>query len=108
MTKRRAASSARPAGRGAGSATAVVVGEGSQGPRLYEYAEVPVWFCEDELPGPPERLLVRRSLGQAAELKYHRANAPATVPLDKLAQVRGTRWTIEEDIQGGQGGMRPG
>jgi SRSO17 transposase len=81
----------------------VVVGEGSQGPRLYEYAELPVWFCEDELPGPPERLLVRRSLGQAAELKYHRSNAPATVPLEKLAQVRGTRWTIEEDFQSGKG-----
>jgi SRSO17 transposase len=81
----------------------LMVGEGSQGPRLYEYAEVPVWLCEDELPGPPERLLVRRSLGQSAELKYHRANAPATVPLEKLAQVRGTRWTIEEDIQAGKG-----
>jgi SRSO17 transposase len=81
----------------------VVVGEGSQGPRLYEYAEVPVWFCEGELPGPPERLLVRRSLGQSAELKYHRANAPAAVPLEKLAQVRGSRWTIEEDIQSGKG-----
>ena len=81
----------------------VLVGEGSQGPRLYEYAEVAVWFCEDELPGPAERLLVRRSLGQAAELKYHRAWAAAPVPLTKLAQVRGTRWTIEEDIQSGKG-----
>jgi SRSO17 transposase len=81
----------------------VVVGEGSQGPRLYEYAEVPVWFCEDELPAPAERLLVRRSLSQSAELKYHRSNAPATVPLEKVAQVRGSRWTIEEDIQAGKG-----
>ena len=81
----------------------VVVGEGSQGPRLYEYAEVEVWFCEDELPGPAERLLVRRSLGQSAEWKYHRANAPASVPLEKLTQVRGSRWTIEEDIQCGKG-----
>lgn len=81
----------------------VVVGEGSQGPRMYEYAEVAVWLCEDELPGPPERLLVRRSLGQSAEWKYHRAHAAATVSLEKLAQVRGTRWTIEEDIQCGKG-----
>jgi SRSO17 transposase len=81
----------------------VVVGEGSQGPRLYEYAEVAVWFCEDRLPGPPERLLVRRSLGQSAEWKYHRAFASSPVPLEKLAQVRGTRWTIEEDIQCGKG-----
>jgi SRSO17 transposase len=84
----------------------VVVGEGSQGPRLYEYAEIAVWLCEDELPGPAERLLVRRPLGQLAamkEWKYHRSNAPAVVSLDKVAQVRGTRWTIEEDIQCGKG-----
>lgn len=84
----------------------VVVGEGSQGPRLYEYAEVAVWLCEDELPGPAERLLVRRPVGQLAaqkEWKYHRSNAPAVVSLDKVAQVRGTRWTIEEDIQCGKG-----
>lgn len=81
----------------------LVVGEGSQGPRLYEYAEVPVWFCADELPGPPERLLIRRSLGQSPEWKYQRSNAPATAPLEKVAQVRGTRWTIEEDIASAQG-----
>jgi len=81
----------------------VAVGEGSQGPRLYEYAELPVWLCEGELPGPPERLLVRRSLGQSPEWKYHRSNAPAEVPLAKLAQVRGSRWTIEEDIQSAKG-----
>jgi SRSO17 transposase len=81
----------------------VVVGEGSQGPRMYEYAEVPVWFREDELPGPPERLLIRRSLGQSPEWKYHRSNAPASVALEKVAQVRGTRWTIEEDSASAKG-----
>jgi SRSO17 transposase len=81
----------------------ISVGEGSQGPRLYEYAQVWVWFREEGLPGPKERLLVRRSLGQSAELKYHRSNAPAEVPLAKLAEVRGRRWTIEEDIQCGKG-----
>ncbi len=84
----------------------VVVGDGSQGPRMYEYAEVSVWFCEDELPGPAERLFVRRPLGQVAdrkEWKYHRSNAPVDVPLGKVARVRGTRWTIEEDIRCGKG-----
>jgi len=76
---------------------------GSQGPLMYEYAEVPVWFCEEGLPGPAERLLVRRTLGQSPELKYHRTNAPFTAPLTKLAQVRATRWTIEENIQTGKG-----
>lgn len=81
----------------------VRVAEGSQGPRVYEYAEVGVWFSEEGLPGPKERLLVRRSIAQQAELKYHRSNAATEVPLGKLAAVRGTRWTIEEDIQSGKG-----
>jgi SRSO17 transposase len=81
----------------------VNVGEGSQGPRLYEYAEVWVWFSEEGLPGPRERLVVRRSLGQTPEVKYHRSNAPDAIPLGKLALVRGCRWTIEEDIQIGKG-----
>jgi SRSO17 transposase len=84
----------------------VVVGEGSQGPRLYEYAAVAVWLCEDELPGPAERLLVRRPVGPSAALtewKHHRSNAPAAVTREQVAQVRGTRWTIEEDIPCGQG-----
>ncbi len=81
----------------------ITVAEGSQGPRVYEYAEVWVWFSEEGLPGPRERLLVRRSLGQEPELKYHRANAPPEVPLTKVAQVRATRWTIEEDIQSAKG-----
>jgi len=81
----------------------LVIAEGSQGPRMYEYAQLWVWFSEGGLPGPRERLLVRRSLGQSQELKYHRSNAPAEVELLKLAQVRGCRWTIEEDIQSGKG-----
>ena len=81
----------------------LTVAEGSQGPLVYEYSQVWVWFSEEGLPGPRERLLVRRSLGQEPELKYHRSNAVAEVALLKLAQVRATRWTIEEDIQSAKG-----
>jgi len=81
----------------------LTVAEGVQGPRVYEYAEAWVWFSEEGLPGPRERLLVRRALGQEPELKHHRSNAPADVPLLKLAQVRATRWTIEEDVKSGKG-----
>lgn len=87
----------------AGAWVRLTVAEGSQGPLVYEYAETWVWFSEGGLPGPRERLLVRRSLGQEAELKYHRSNAPAKVTLLKLAQVRAMRWTIEEDIESGKG-----
>jgi SRSO17 transposase len=81
----------------------ITVAQGSQGPLVYEYAEMWVWFSEGGLPGPRERLLVRRSLGQEPELKCHRSNAPADVPLKKLSEVRATRWTIEEDIQSAKG-----
>lgn len=81
----------------------VVVAEGSQGPRIYEYACLWVWFSEEGLPSGPERLLVRRSLGQQAELKYHRSNAPAAVPLEKLAAVRGGHWCVEQSFQAAKG-----
>lgn len=81
----------------------IVVAEGSQGPRIYEYACLWVWFSEEGLPSGPERLLVRRSLGQQAELKYHRSNAPAEVPLEKLAQVRGGHWSVEQSFQAAKG-----
>jgi SRSO17 transposase len=81
----------------------VTVAEGSQGPRVFEYAQLPVWFSEDGLPSGPERLLVRRSLGQEPELKYHRTNAPVEVPLQRLAEVRAKRWSIEQDIQNAKG-----
>ncbi len=81
----------------------LTVAEGSQGPRLCEYAALWVWFSEEGLPSARERLLVRRSLGQQAELKYHRSNAPAEIPLEKLAQVRGGHWSVEQSFQAAKG-----
>jgi len=41
----------------------ITVSEGSQGPIVYEYAELVVWFSEEGNPAPEaERLLIRRSL----------------------------------------------
>jgi SRSO17 transposase len=81
----------------------IVVAEGSQGPRIYEYAFVWVWFSEEGLPSMPERLLVRRSLGQQAEVKYHRSNAPAEILLAKLAGIRGEHWSVEQSFQAAKG-----
>src|SRR5436305_6554805 len=81
----------------------IIVAEGSQGPRIYEYAELWVWFSEEGLPSGRERLLVRRSLGQQAEVKYHRSNAPAEIPLEKLAQVRGSHWSVEQSFEAAKG-----
>jgi SRSO17 transposase len=81
----------------------IVVAEGSQGPRIYEYASLWVWFSEEGLPSERERLLVRRSLNQEAEVKYHRSNAPAEILLAKLAQVRGGHWSVEQSFEAGKG-----
>jgi SRSO17 transposase len=81
----------------------VRVAQGSQGPLIYEYARVRAWFSEEGLPSGPERLLVRRGPGQEPELKYHRTNAPAGVPLPELAGIRSRRWSIEQDFQNAKG-----
>ena len=82
----------------------MTVSEGSQGPIMYEYAAMTVWFSEQGYPTEePERLLVRRSLNQEAEVKYHRSNAPSKVGLQRLAEQRACRWSIEEDIKAGKG-----
>jgi hypothetical protein len=80
------------------------VADGSQGPIVYEYAEMTVWFSEEGAPtSESERLLVRRSCTQEAEVKYHRSNASPKVTLQRLAAQRSCRWTIEQDIQAGKG-----
>jgi SRSO17 transposase len=82
----------------------MTVAEGSQGPRVYDYAEMVAWFSEEGVPAPTfERLLVRRSLGQEPELKYQRSNAPMQIKLQRLTAVGGSRWTIEQDFQAGKG-----
>jgi SRSO17 transposase len=82
----------------------IKVAEGSQGPRLYEFAELTVWFSVEGLPADePERLLIRRSLGQDPEFKFQRSNAPSSVPRQKLAEVGGCRWRVEQNFQCGKG-----
>ncbi len=86
----------------------LTVAEGSQGPRVYEYAEVwAVWFSEEELPGPRGAAAGAAIVGpvgshEGAEIPPLERARPR-VPLLKLAQVRATRWTIEEDIKSGKG-----
>lgn len=82
----------------------ITVSQGSQGSIVYEYAELWVWFSEEGYPAESaERFLVRRSLKQDGELKHHRSNAPRKVGLQRVAEQRACRWTIEEDIKAGKG-----
>jgi SRSO17 transposase len=82
----------------------ITVSEGSQGPIVYEYAEMTVWFSEEGYPADQaEKLLIRRTMNQDAELKYHRSNAPPKVSLQRLAEQRACRWSIEDDIKASKG-----
>lgn len=82
----------------------ITVSDGSQGEIVYEYAEMTVWFSEGGYPAEePERLLVRRTIHQDAELKYHRSNAPSKVSLQRVAEQRACRWSVEDDIKASKG-----
>jgi SRSO17 transposase len=78
-------------------------GEGSKGPRLYEWA----WLqLPDQSPQPPERarwVLVRRSLSDPSKRAYYRAAGPTQTSLAELVRVAGSRWRIEEGIEAAKG-----
>jgi len=69
-------------------------GEGSKGPRLYEWARVSLgWETGD---GFERWLLLRRHRRDRQALAYYIAYAPAGTDLAELAGAAGLRWTIEE------------
>jgi SRSO17 transposase len=72
---------------------AITVAAGSKGPRRYAWAWVPI----DHDLGPKWRrwLLVRKGLDEDGELAYYLAAAPARTTLTRLAEVAGSRWSIE-------------
>src|SRR5579871_5476885 len=86
-------------------------GDGSQGPRLYEWA----WFqlsqgCEPVENAEGDRcrtqarfVLVRRSLSDPSKRAYYRVAGPATLTLLEVVRIAGRRWTIEEAIEEAKG-----
>ena len=76
-------------------------GEGAKGPRLYEWAWLPL-NCQYE-PEWRRWLLVRRSLSNPNELTGYIAFAPSDTPLETLVRVAGTRWTVESCFEAAKG-----
>ena len=76
-------------------------GEGSQGPRCYDWVWVELSFRWLE-PGWKQWLLSRRSISRPDELAYYLVFAPETVTLQQVVQAAGTRWRIEEDFELGK------
>jgi SRSO17 transposase len=79
----------------------ISAGNGAKGPRLYDWAWVPL----SRLPEPEwgHWLLVRRSVVKPAELAYSVVFGPAETPLWEAVQVAGTRWAVEETIETSKG-----
>jgi SRSO17 transposase len=80
------------------------VGDGSKGPRAFDWARVELSKPEHE--GWQRYLLVRRSLlagEKAAERAYVLVFAPSGTTLAEMAEAIGTRWTVEQCFQEGKG-----
>ena len=76
-------------------------GDGAKGARLYDWAWVSVAGLVRE--GWGHWLLVRRSLGDGAELAYYLVSGPQTTTVDDAVRVAGARWTIESSLEEAKG-----
>ena len=76
-------------------------GEGSKGPRLYDWARLRLM----RLQSPPwdHWLLIRRSIADPTDMAFYVTFGPHTTELQELAAVAGLRWTIEECFQSAKG-----
>ena len=77
------------------------VGEGSKGPRVYDWAAIRLPF--DSPQGWAQGVLARRSLSDPDEIAYYRVFAPEGTAVGELAHVAGTRWTIESGFERAKG-----
>ena len=76
-------------------------GDGSKGPRFYDWARVPL--RPGAAPDQGYWLLVRRSVADPAELVYYACCGAGDVPLAELVRVAGTRWIIEDAFKEAKG-----
>jgi SRSO17 transposase len=73
-------------------------GEGSQGPRWYDWAWMPMSW-RDAPAGMAHWLLARRSVSQPDELAYYFVFGPADVTLAQVVRVAGARWQVEQAFE---------
>ncbi|BEL05690.1 IS701 family transposase [Actinoplanes sichuanensis] len=78
-------------------------GDGSKGPRFYDWA----WLADVGADGDPDddgrhSLLIRRNT-TTGELAFYRCWAPGPATLAQFVRVAGVRWIVEESFQAGKG-----
>jgi SRSO17 transposase len=76
-------------------------GEGSKGPRLYDWAYTP--YRGSAPPGWEKGLLIRRKLDEPNKLAFYLTHAPVGTALADLVRVAGARWTIESCFEAAKG-----
>lgn len=80
--------------------TVLSAGEGSQGPRLYEWAWLSLSGEQNEETRPRGSwLLIRRSLSDPSERAYYRVSGEGSITLEEAVQVAGRRWSIEKGLE---------
>jgi SRSO17 transposase len=75
-------------------------GAGSKGERVYQWTRIKL---RDVGENRMRWLLARRSFKQSDEITLYAASAQADTTLVKLAQIAGTRWSIEECFETAKG-----
>ena len=82
----------------------MVVSAGAKGPRVVRLLEAWVQAKdEDGSAGPRERLVVIRMVDREPQVWYTLSNAPAEIPVGRVAVAHGRRHGIEEVLQAGKG-----
>ena len=76
-------------------------GDGTKGPRVYDWAAVDIRPLRE--PDQGHWLLLRRSIAKPGELAYYVCFGPAGTGLEELARVAGIRWAIEECFEEAKG-----
>jgi len=76
-------------------------GRGSKGERLYDWACVPLPELDTTEAG--RWLLLRRNIGDPAEVAYYLAYGPKETPTEELVRVAGSRWAIEDCFEQAKG-----
>ena len=78
-------------------------GEGAQGPRVYDWAYVPVRPSVRDEDGWVHAVLVRRHPERRDEVAFYLVYAPAGTPLEEVVRAAGARWTIEDTFKQAKG-----
>ena len=76
-------------------------GEGSKGPRLYDWLRLPLNPPMQE--GFQRWLLVRRSIEDPEEISAYTVFCAEGTPLEALAKVAGSRWRVERGFEEAKG-----